>query len=497
MKKTTRWMCFVLCLLMLGGSLLSCKKGKGEGDGTTVAPVTVATGENGETAWETDQNGYIKDRIPEVDLGGREISVLAWSSNEAYLFPKDGEGKDNVRREVFIRNLELKARLNVEFSPVFAKADWGQEELLSMATQSGDAGYDLISSYSLWPAAIAQQQMLLNLNNYAFPDFEMPWWPDSVKEWEQHGSLFFAGSTSSIRVVQSMEVMFANVQIINDHGFEDPVDLVLAGNWTLEKMKDMVASFNGNAIVEDENAKMYGLVVDDHSRLDAFYYGFGFNNTRNDANGVAQLAFTTTSEIDKITAAVDRMINIMNKPEATIAKNTTALMENKKTAFMVCSMGNITRMEDKSIYAALPIPKIDESQETYKVINNNGYDVWCIPTYARDPDTSALIMEAFASSDYRTLAPYFYEDSLKYAYALNSKGAQVYDLIRSSVVYDFGRVSVLSCSSPDGAWRTCFWSGSEVVCQNSFASSVESISSTAEVKLAKVLDIYRSLKNRK
>ena len=97
-----------------------------------------------------------------------------------------------------------------------------------------------------------------------------------------------------------MEVMFANVQIINDHGFEDPVDLVLAGNWTLEKMKDMVASFNGNAIVEDENAKMYGLVVDDHSRLDAFYYGFGFNNTRNDANGVAQLAFTTASEIDKV-----------------------------------------------------------------------------------------------------------------------------------------------------------------------------------------------------
>ena len=98
MKKTTRWMCFVLCLLMLGGSLLSCKKGKGEGDGTTAAPVTVATGENGETTWETDEMGSVKNRIPEVDLGGREISILAWSSNEDYLFPKDGDGKDNVLR---------------------------------------------------------------------------------------------------------------------------------------------------------------------------------------------------------------------------------------------------------------------------------------------------------------------------------------------------------------------------------------------------------------
>ena len=503
MKNSVRIISMLMCLLMVMGILVSCKgKGTATGGETTgvenpVPQDSVATqpsGEEGET-WELDENGYAKDKIPEVDLGGRKIAILAWSEGESWSLASKSGGDDVIMNEVFIRNLDLKERLNIEIAPVFKRGSWqnnaADRELLNAAL-AGTEEYDLIQSYSLWPPIMATNGILLNMLNYQFPSFEMPWWPDALLDsWTQYGALFYAADNSSIRVVHSIETMYVNLAMLDNYGVNDILTTVIDGKWTLDKLYEYSGFFHGDAMVDNPDDKLYGLVVDDHSRMDAFYYSTGFNTTVNNAEGKAELAFTSQTQLDRITSMVDKVIAIMNRPEATIAKNTQAAMFNKQTAFMVCALGDIIRMEADLSYAAIPMPKLDEDQENYQAINNNGYDVWAIPNTAKDPETSALIIEAFASSDYRHLAPFFYDRYLKGRYAVSWQGAEIYDMIRGSVKFDWGRTG--ANLDAVGYFRPCFWTGTEVSCNNVFATKVAAANGSRQLEAAlrETLDKYR------
>ena len=160
---------------------------------------------------------------------------------------------------------------------------------------------------------------------------------------------------------------------------------------------------------------------------------------------------------------------------------------------MVCSMWEITRMTEIA-YQALPMPKLDESQTEYKTIMNNGFDVWCIPKNAPDKEASGIILEAFASANYRKVSPRFYEDNLKMRYTDTAQGARVYDLIRDSVIYDFGRISQDVIGVTEGLFRNCLWDGSLKIpsFNNNFISMLDSKEATFASNLAKLLKTYRN-----
>ena len=81
MKKMTRILSLLLCLVMVVGALASCKKQEEEGE----TSATVATVPDGETQWETDENGYVKELT--------RISIAAnnefYSTDGYHLYNKD------------------------------------------------------------------------------------------------------------------------------------------------------------------------------------------------------------------------------------------------------------------------------------------------------------------------------------------------------------------------------------------------------------------------
>ncbi|MBQ8402368.1 MAG: hypothetical protein IJX14_10630, partial [Clostridia bacterium] len=59
---------------------------------------------------------------------------------------------------------------------------------------------------------------------------------------------------------------------------------------------------------------------------------------------------------------------------------------------------------------------------------------------ARDPDMSEAVLECLASESHRTVVPALFETGMKVKYAQDDEAAQMFDLIRASAVFDFGRV---------------------------------------------------------
>ncbi len=500
MKNLKKLLCLSLCALMLLSVLVACGTDEPADDGTVSNEEENSDVVSSDTEKEylTDSDGFVLDEIPEgTTYGGADIIVLGWEQNKMITIPdKGGEGEaQHLFSKVYNNRLLLEDRLDINLKVEYVKASGDksdERDAFIVKMQAGDGGYDLVQTFSLYPCMLAQQGLLVDLNTLEYPHLDMPWWPDAIREqWTQYDKLYFVGSNSSATAIRSMFVTFSYTDKIVGAGLTDPVDLVLEGTWTIDKMIEYTKAFSGDNANDPE---FFGLVVDDFSRMDAFYYGAGFNSTINDADGVAKLALSDASYRTNLSNYVDKMVEFFKRPEVDIAKNTQIAMANKKTALMVASMVNIETLEDLS-YSPIPMAKMNEEDE-YLTMQNNGWDMWCIPKTTSDAERSGIVIEAFASSEYRTVAPYYFETILKGRYAASAKGEQIFDIIRNNVTYDFGRIAQFTFSNngitAEGVWRSCFWRSDAKLPENRVESLWAERGSNSESDL---LLLLRNFKN--
>ena len=66
--------------------------------------------------------------------------------------------------------------------------------------------------------------------------------------------------------------------------------------------------------------------------------------------------------------------------------------------------------------------------------------MYAIPTDAKDTDVSSAVIEALASEGYYRVAPAFFETAMKVKYSSDDDTSRMYDIIKASIMYDFGRV---------------------------------------------------------
>ena len=487
--KMTRLLTLMLAILTVL-SVAACGKGAEPSATTATAATTSASAEVTaapveETQPTHDANGYLLDNIPEQNHNGKTVTVLVYQEVKNSVLPEEDNAGNLVDHTVYMRNIAVEERLGIEFDPIYCKSAWSEKEtFLAKATLAGE-NYDVIATYSLWPQVLAVQGYLYNLKNQEYPQLDQPWWCQSVKEWEQHGSLFFVTSNCSVRFINQAEAIFANTTMLNNYGAEDPTMLVIEGKWTLDKLYEMSALVHTDVNADGVNVP-YGLVIDDQSRLDMFYYGSNLRSTRLGDDGLNFVC--VDDEQEKLTSLVDKMIALFHRNEAAIGTGAKP-MQNGMTAFLAGYISQLTTLEDPSTYTALPTPKYDENQTEYKSVNTNGFDVWCIPLVAKDPALSATVIEAVASEDYRSVCPFYYEQFLKLRYSNNDIGVEIYDIIRNSVTVDFGRISAVNLGITETPFRNTVKNGS-----NTITSLLRAESKIWDKKMQTILQAYEDLK---
>jgi len=358
--------------------------------------------------------------------------------------------------------------------------------------------YDLIQTQSLFPATLATEGRLCNLRNLGYPDLEMPWWPDSVDQWTQAGSLFFIASNSSAMGISNMAVVFVNDGMITSKGGASPVQSVLRGVWTVEEMGKISKLFAGAAENADEDSKIYGLVVDHYSRMDPMYYASGFNSIVKDANGNADFGYNDESELLAITAAINKYEDLMTGPQVIIhPEDDFTEMNEGRTAMLLGYMQFIRSLEKTEEYTVVPLPMLDEQQfDTlgYRTTHRDWMDVWCMPTTTANKTLSGIVLEAMASSEFRLVGPFYYEQYLKDRYANGADGRACFDILRDSVIYDFGRAMQFAGIGAESYWRPCFWNGGGTY-ENVFAAQFKSASGERVQNLKDILDAYAKYKD--
>ena len=403
-----------------------------------------------ETEAETE---YPCDNLPgDLDYGGGEVSVFGWSGPNLVEFYVEEQNGEIVNDAIYARNLAVEERLNIgltyhlEPGAYDQRNDWVR--ILSASITAGDGAYDISGGYSMAGASLASKGMCLPLTEREYLDFSMPWWPSSLlDEATCGGKLYFCSGDISTYMIYYLYGIYFNQEILGEYDLESPYDLVQSGAWTLDKMSSMAVGvytdLNGDGQKGFEDRLGY---ITYSIYVDPYFFSCGLHTTEKDEDDIPHLSPEFTGEkahsvLEKVVAMVSEEGCLVGNgaeqidPSYNVFKENRALFTSHELTFAVNHLRDV-----EFTYGIVPYPKYEAAQENYVTITSFPYTLYGIPIDARDPDMSAAVMEAMASESFRTVSPALFENAFKVKYAQDQQSSLMYDLIRSTVSFDFGRV---------------------------------------------------------
>jgi len=441
MKKT---LSFILALLTSASLLASCSGGDTSAE--TTAAETTSAAET--TAPETTL--YMPDDLADdLDFNGAEVHTFGWEGSTSVEFDVEQQDGDVVNDAIYERNRKVEERLNVDLTFTLIpganaqRADW--VNAVSNSIMAGDGANDIAAGYSMCGASLAAARMLIDLTSLDHIDFEKPWWPSSLTEAAIcDGKLYFASGDISTNMIHYLYGVFFNKEMAEAYGINDIYSMVRDGSWTIDKMAEISASvyndLNGNGT--KDAADRFGFMTH-RTFSDNFYYAAGLRVTEIGSDGLPEISDDYKGE--KVHSLLEQLVGYFGQNSWYLSNDyeeaRNIFLEERALFYLTEVLFATTHLRASEVdYGIIPTPKGSEAQEEYRTVTSFPYTLYGVPIDAKDPDMSAAVLECMASESYRTVSPALFETALKVKYASDDDTSEMYDIIRESVLFDFGRI---------------------------------------------------------
>ena len=236
---------------------LSCAKPREEQE--SAAPEQSVTEPQTQTVTETEPVAEEEvsetpnwDKVAKPDLGGVSIDIVQCPPSTTYYDALDWDEitGDKLGDAIYNRNRYIEQHLNMTMNVV---KENGAGNLFSQSALSGsgdyDLGFDLIQEYG---AGLLQKGLLRSFNTIKTVDLTNPWWDQSaLRDMTVEGQSFFGLMDISFDMLESLTVLFYNGALIVQHQLDDPYELFLSNEWTIDRMKSMMESVTQDADGDD------------------------------------------------------------------------------------------------------------------------------------------------------------------------------------------------------------------------------------------------------
>ena len=444
-----------LSILLLLAMMLSAFSGCSEtttAEETEAADPTAQTTE-AETVETEEETMYLPDDLPaDLTYDGTTVTTFGWSGPSLVEFYVEEQNGEVVNDAIFARNLAVEERLEITLEYFLEPGAYDQRNTwvnaISNSITAGDGAYDISAGYSMAGASLAAKGMCLDLTQLNYLDFDKPWWPSTLlDEATCGGKLYFCSGDISTYMIYYLYGVYFNQEILLENELESPYDLVQSGTWTLDKMSEMSSGvyvdLNGDGVQGFEDRLGY---ITYSIYVDPYFFSCGLHTTEKDENDIPTMSPEFGGE--KAHALVEKLVAFVSSegamvgngaeqidPSNNVFKEGRGLFASHELTFAVNHLRDV-----EFTYGIVPYPKWDDAQENYVTITSFPYTLYGVPIDAKNPDMSAAVMEAMASESYRTVSPALFENAFKVKYSQDAQSSLMYDLIRSTVSFDFGRV---------------------------------------------------------
>ena len=469
-NKLTRLLLVLLALVMMLSAFAACTAEEEGGVASSEESSNNNQGNNGGfqvggrwDGWALDENGYIMDTLPEDMSFGDEFTVLADDTQKSHFYVKDEEIKgvdpdgnpvkpSPVKEAIYKRNNTVEERLGITLQ--WKLESCGSSKYASFAEVceadiSTNHDIDAVVAYNLAPYYLAHKGYLANLNDTTNLNLEAPWWPQEYLSSVLYKDQIYAlVDNASYGTINNLSCIFFNNTLLQSKKIESPYDLVAKNEWTIPKLKELIkntySDVDGDGAVDGQSGgDIFGLCTSTAARLTCWYVGAGLRlSTINDSGEL--VLNTDVEEYTKKIAAITDMFStkdslVISPPNAPNTDQYTMFKE-KRVYFYLCVVDLATSMNQDEIvidYGVVPNPKLESRQSRYYTHVPNTHEAWCLLNGMKDEECSSAFIEAMASESYRQVNPVYFEDTLKVRYASDEKLAEMYDLIRESISFDF------------------------------------------------------------
>ncbi len=440
MKKSLRFICLVIALILITTVLASC----GNSDDTTVAKDTNIQNETGRDA--------VKDTVPaDLQFKGETVTFFVRDDQELWKHEIDVEKttNDTLYDAIYYRNSTVENRLGITIEQIgqagtYAVADsWNSTLRNAVLTKSGD--YDASAIYASTGSALAVEGLYYNVLDLPYITLEQPWWNDSiVEEVTLFDTLYYLAGDICVTQIANGICIFYNKDLFTELYQIQNIslfDVVEKGEWTIDYMSELVSNAwideNSDGVMSDGDTVGFAAPADTSGDggMDAWIPAMGISLTKM-IDGYPQLTFYGEHTV----AAFEKLQGLYNNNSGTLRATTSA------TKFTVGNQlftkGNLNAgsgfrdMQDD--YGVLPLPKFDTEQEDYYTTFDNAASLVVVLSTCNRTDLVGATLELMGAESYKQVTPAYFEICLQGKYSDAPEDAEMYDRIINSFVYSFG-----------------------------------------------------------
>ena len=302
-----------------------------------------------------------------------------------------------------------------------------------------------------------------------------------------NNKLYFITGDIAPTVLELAVGLAYNKEMIRDLELDNPYDLHKNNEWTWEnffKLCKNVWSDQGDPGVD--NYDRYGWVADG-VMWDVAYHSIGQRLVEKNIDN--QLVISEDLRDDKTATFASKLKEFYASKDVLKA---VAPVEEDFNPFNNGDVLFVTHYMDRSYsnfdWGVMPPPKYDSAQTRYYTLQNMNYSQFSVPYDTPSFEISGAVLEYLAMESYRTVTPALFEQTFKTQMANAPEDAEMFEVIRASITWDFGRIYGEPLGGIYSAFRKVIGNGYEI---GSFLKATEE---TAIIKLGDILLTLEELK---
>lgn len=437
----TRISAILLIAVFLLTYLISCSEpAQKSGDPQATTAATAET-----SAAETDRS-QTADNVPVLNFEGKEFRVIYHDAQYQKMdIVADELNGDVINDAVYRRNLAVEERLNTKIKPIPGGANsTGVIDIVRPSVTAASDDFDLVVSHALRTAALVSEGLFTDWYTIPYIELDQPWWTDRAVEQLTVGNrAYLMVGDYALIAIGGTYCMYFN-KVLGEKNNIDSNDMyneVLNGNWTYNKMFDLVKNFaydiDGDGQMTDTD--QYGLFTTTNSPAVAYLWAFDAPLTTRDENNMPVLSLDQT----KWSSIVEMVYNLYYNNPGTYST------KDQESVFQMFRNGNIfllnanfqTSVSFRDLefdYGIIPYPKYDENQDKYLTMVDGFHTLFAVPITCGDLSFAGAVTELLNAESYRNVVPVYYETALKVKYARDNESVQIMDMILDGRTFDFG-----------------------------------------------------------
>ncbi len=494
-------LCLLLAGLMLMSTVACAKPNDDPEEGTTQTTETTADAETGDPSTALGLPADLK-------YANENVSILYLKNTN---FPSEihaeklGDGV--VSDSVYERNLAVEERLAIKLNCNETEDVMGD---LTKDIQSGLGDFDLIANITYRTVPAVVEGKFLNLSKLDNIDLDKAYWSAGYSDmvtFTEDNMQFLASGSLAISMYRYMYTTLYNKALFKDNQLPDLYDIVMNGEWTLDKQYSMSKDHYVDADRDGAVSKgdFYGFVTGNCISVDPYMVSTDTHLVIKEAD-TNDLIYNPeiTAKLSDVCDKIQLLYNDASTYYYEGSSEDDVLLTNiidhftKENALMATTLFVQMEMNYADLaplsYGIAPMPKFDTNQKSYYSYVQDQVTGFGISSVVGDPDRQemcAAVLETMAYFSHKMVRPAYYDTALSERYMQDPQSKEILDLIFDTVYFDFSSTcaNMLNVNTRDSL-RTLLTDTSNTIASStrSWSKSIANGMTRINKNLAKVAE---------